>query len=96
LGLSGLTSQSRLTRLQEFLDLNSNPDLRHLLTTESWDLAVPPQQLWGLFQDRWGRAPNVDDLPLELASGRKWELGFVALNPTLLDKLPRHLLTIAV
>ncbi len=96
LGLSGLTSQSRLTRLQEFLDLNSNPDLRHLLTTESWDLAVPPQQLWGLFQDRWGRAPTVDDLPLELAFGRKWELGFVAFNPTLLDKLPRHLFTIAL
>jgi hypothetical protein len=96
LGLSGLANQSRLTRLQEFLDLKSNPDLRHILTTESWDLAVPPQQLWGLLQDRWGRAPTPDDLPLDLVYGRKWEISSVALNPALLNQLPRHLFTVAL
>lgn len=104
LGLTGLANQSRLSRLQDFLDLKSNPDLRYLLTTESWDLMVPPKNLWGLMQVLWPLHPGPTelDLPADLALGRKWALrvgaSIAGTPPTTveLERLPRQLFTLAL
>lgn len=87
-------------RLRKFLpDLfsGSNSQLRHLLTTDSWELPVTTQPLAVLLRERWGRAaiqPDplnnvVGDLPQEVFDGRK-----LNLNSTLLA--PQHLFTLAL
>ncbi|MFO0035881.1 MAG: hypothetical protein ACK55S_11790 [Planctomycetota bacterium] len=92
-------------RLRNFLpDLFSgtNSQLRHLLTTDSWELPVAPQLISDLFRERWGRTPTADDLPAELFLGRKLNLNKRVDNPAnpavpLADPLlPRHLFNLTL
>jgi hypothetical protein len=71
---------SRLRKFLPDLFTGASSQLRHLLTTDSWELPVAPQPLNELFRNRFKREPSLTDLPEEVFHGKKLSLNRL-VNP---------------